>query len=297
MAILRKGDLLGICVHHSVYKPANNLTELKAQATLFNGWHKSKSWAETTKTDSAYPYISYHYLLATDGSLLNTTDEKYVKYHAGDNFRGELSFNLHGLGVCLTGNYETDKPTDAQMKTLVNLIRDVEKRYKINARIRGHKETSQDPTACPGKNLGTSTSGWLKQVITNVNDPNYPPAPVEPPKPPELIECEKQVIELKAQISALNEGLRASQASEKMAVERAEFLESTLAIRDRELKDLEVDYDRVLKERNRFENDYLEAVKKLKECEDGSWFAQLRDRIYELWNEYKERIIKFLKRE
>jgi len=176
MAILRKvGNTLGVAVHHSVYTPANNLAELKTQAVLFDGWHKSKSWAEDTKTPSAYPYISYHYLMATNGEMLNVTDEKYVKYHSRDNFRGDLSFNLNGIAVCLTGNYENDMPTEEQMKALVLFIRDVQNRYKIDARVRGHKETSQTATACPGKNIGTSQSGWLKQVIANVNDSNYPP--------------------------------------------------------------------------------------------------------------------------
>lgn len=193
MAIVRSGKTIGVCVHHSVYKPANNLEELKAQAKLFDGWHKRKSWAETTKTPSEYPYISYHYLMATNGDMLKVTDEKYVKYHAGDNFRGDNSFNLHGIAVCLTGNYENDKPTEAQMKALVLFIRDVQRRYRIDALVRGHKETSQDPTACPGKNIGTSKSGWLKQVIVNTNDSKYPPveAPVEPPKPPVEPTCEE----------------------------------------------------------------------------------------------------------
>jgi len=144
MGILRTGATIGVAVHHSAYQKANNMSELMAQASLFNGWHKSKSWAEDTKTDSAYPYISYHYLMATDGSILNVTDEKYVKYHAGDNFRGALSFNLHGISICLTGNYETDVPTDAQMRALVLFIRDIEKRYKIDAVLKHYEKWLED---------------------------------------------------------------------------------------------------------------------------------------------------------
>ncbi len=295
MAILKTGKTIGVCVHHSVYKPANNLTELKAQATLFNSWHKSKSWAETTKTPSAYPYISYHYLMATDGTMLNVTDEKYVKYHSGDNFRGDNSFNLHGIAVCLTGNYETDKPTEAQMKALVLFIRDVQKRYKIDALVRGHKETSQTATACPGTNIGTSKSGWLKQVITNTNDPKYPP--VQPPQPPEPTECEKRLKILQEQNTQLTEALGASEKGEQMALERADFLEGTLAVREKELKDLEADYKRVYDEMVRFEQEKLALQLKLDELGKPHWTEQLRDRLYELWEEFKENIIKFIKRE
>ena len=149
----------------------------KSQAKLFNTWHKKKSWAETTKTTGDYPYISYHDLMATNGDILKVTDDKWVKYHAGDNFRGKDSFNLHGKSICLTGNYENDKPTPEMELALVQYIRDYEKKKNINARVRGHKETSEKATACPGKNIGTSKIGWLKEIIAKCNDKDYPPEP------------------------------------------------------------------------------------------------------------------------
>jgi hypothetical protein len=278
MGILRKGNTLGVCVHHSVYKPANNLAELKTQAGLFNSWHKSKSWAEDTKTPSAYPYISYHYLMATNGEMLRVTDEKYVKYHAGDNFRGDLSFNLHGIAVCLTGNYENDKPTDAQMKALVLFIRDVQKRYDINARVRGHKETSASATACPGKNIGTSSSGWLKQVISNVNDKNYPPPPPEPPQPPVTPpseqECQRHITPLQKEIEALRIDLRNSEKALnlekgklKVCEERVEHLEGVLEGEREEMEKLRDENNKLTLKKQEYINLYTEAVKELGECE------------------------------
>lgn len=283
MAILKTGKEIGVCIHHSVYKPAKNLTELKAQATLFNGWHKSKSWAETTKTPSTYPYISYHYLMATDGSILKVTDEKYVKYAAGDNFRGDMSFNLHGTHICLTGNYQNDKPTPEMEKALVLFIRDYEKRKGIDAFVRGHKETSQDPTACPGTNIGTSKSGWLEGIISKVNDPAYPPA--VPPQPPQQTECEKEVNRLTEVNKGLTEALGASQEALRVSGERVEFLEGTMAIREKELKDLEGDYSRIFEERNNFEKQYIEVVTELNELKAGrdSWINRLTDILHKLF--------------
>jgi archaellum component FlaC len=269
MAVLRKGSLLGICVHHSVYKPANNMAELKAQASLFNTWHKKKSWAEATKGTGNYPYISYHYLIATNGDLLKVTYEKYVKYHAGDNFREDLSFNLHGLGVCLTGNYETDKPTEAQMRTLVNLIRDVEKRYGINARIRGHKETSQTATACPGKNIGTSKSGWLKQVIANVNDKNYPP--VEAPTPPPVeTECEKQLNILKGENTTLKTELTASKVALEKSVDDLRVCNADLEECKEELGKYDDRITELEKNVRDLTSQKAEAVKQLNEWKENA---------------------------
>lgn len=279
MAILKKGNILGVCVHHSVYKPANNLAELKAQATLFNGWHSKKEWAELTKTPSAYPYISYHYLMATNGEMLKVTDEKYVKYHSGDNFRKDLSFNLHGIAVCLTGNYENDKPTDAQMKALVLFIRDVEKRYKINARVRGHKETSQTATACPGRNIGTSQSGWLKQVITNTNDKNYPPVvkPPEPPEPPGPTECEKEVDRLKDELLSLESFTEALEAEkESLITQNVELygdissLEQEIIELKAEMADLQQKLDTLRIKFDNSERERIDLVKQLAECKESS---------------------------
>lgn len=192
MAILKTGKMIGVCIHHSAVKPgAENKSELKKRASSYNTTHSKKSWAAEIKTkgEFGYPYIEYHYMIAKDGYLLQVQDEKYVLYHAGDVFRGASSFNLHGIAIMLDGNYEKETPTDAQMLTLVKLIRDIQARYKIDALVRGHKETSQTATSCPGKNIGISSSGWLKKVIKNVNDKNYPPVivtpPVEPPVTPQ----------------------------------------------------------------------------------------------------------------
>jgi len=259
MAILRKGGVLGICVHHSVYQAAKNLTELKAHAVKYNTWHKSKSWAEKTKTSGSYPYISYHYLIALDGSILKVTNEKYVKYHAGDNFRGKGSFNLHGIAVCIDGNYETRKPNGAQMLTLVKLIRDIEKRYKINARVRGHKETSQDPTACPGKNIGTSKRGWLKQVITNVNDKDYPLVPpVESPEALEIARLKKEMVALKEELKLQGE----------INIENGE-----------ELEGLQRQYDTLYTEKTRIETEKAKCQIDLSKLQDQNCFRQLIDKF------------------
>jgi hypothetical protein len=270
MAILKTGKTIGVCVHHSVYTPAENMSELKAQASLFNGWHKSKSWAESTKTPSDYPYISYHYLMATDGSILNVTDEKYVKYHAEDNFRGDDSFNLHGISICLTGNYENDKPTEAMEKALVLFIRDIEKRYKIDAYVRGHKETSKTATACPGKNIGTSKSGWLKGIIAKVNDKNYPP--VEEPTPePEPTECEKALSILKSE----NDGLKTQLTASSNKIEE---LKSEIGVLDSDLgechDEMKSSSDRITeleKEVRDLKSQKAEVVKELAEWKSNAF--------------------------
>ena len=291
MAILKQGTTIGVAVHHSVYKPANNLAELKVQAGLFDSWHKSKSWAEDIKTggEYGYQYVEYHYLMATDGSILQIQDEKYVLYHSGDNFRGNASFNLHGIAICLTGNYENDVPNDAQMKALVLFIRDVQKRYKIDAMVRGHKETSQTATACPGKNIGTSKDGWLKQVITNVNDATYPPAVVEPPSTPNCDEYIKKVEELQGEIENLRIELGGLESESKLADERVAYANKTLKTREAEYDELKKSSEaeiRKLQEDLDLKNETLKKV--VSELSDlklktQGWIYRVADTIYAIF--------------
>lgn len=121
--------------------------------------------------------------------------------------------------------------------------------------------------------------------------------PQEPVPTPEPTECEKEVGRLKGIITLRETALATSQANEKSLGERVEFLEGTLAIREKELSDLESDYKRVYDEMVRFEQEKLALQLKIDELNKPHWTEQLRDRLYELWNKFKERIIKFIKRE
>ena len=175
MAIVR-GNPKNITIHHSaVQPPATNLNELKARAASHNNYHKANSiaWNNTTPGEYGYNWIRYHYMIAQDGSVLQTQHEKYALYANGDGTSG-TSFNITAVNIMFEGNYDIARPTEPMMLAAVQLIRQIEKRYNINPMVRGHKELSSQPTACPGSKLGTSKSGWIQQLIANVNDKNYP---------------------------------------------------------------------------------------------------------------------------
>jgi hypothetical protein len=207
MAIVRSGKPKNIAIHHSaVNPPAKNLAELKTRASAHNNYHRSKSegWNNTTSGEYGYKWIRYHYMIAQDGSVLQVQDDKYVLFHSGDGSKGE--FNYWGIAIMFEGNYEIAQPTDAMMRSAVELIRRLEKKYGIDPKVRGHREISAT-TACPGKNLGTSKSGWIKNLIANINNKDYPPKPPAPPEPPQDNECQKQVDRLIAEINDLKSQL------------------------------------------------------------------------------------------
>ena len=188
--------------------------------------HSKKSWAEETKTggEYGYSYLAYHIAVAKDGHEIRTQDDKYVLYHAGDNARGKDSFNLHGIGVLLDGNYETEIPTPHQKEALARIIARFERKYKVNVIVRGHKQTSLTATACPGVNIGTHENGFLKEAIARANEiikNGETDEPLNtPPVNPEVEELRKKMEELSRNIGML-EGQNAELAkrlSEKEAI-------------------------------------------------------------------------------
>ena len=171
--IIRQGKPNRVCIHHSAVSPgASNLAELKRRLASYEITHSKKSWAENIKTggEHGYRYLEYHLAVARNGEKIRCQDDKYVLYHAGDNFRGDESFNLHGIAILIDGNYQDEFPTEEQKRTVAEIIADFEKQYKIDVIVRGHKETSKTATSCPGLHIGTHDNGWMGEVITEANN-------------------------------------------------------------------------------------------------------------------------------
>lgn len=288
MAIIRSGQLIGVCIHHSAVEPgANNITELKARASSYNISHSKKSWAETIKTpgEFGYPYIEYHYMIAKDGSLLQVQDEKYVLYHAGDNIRGVNSFNLHGIAIMIDGNYENEVPNDNQKLTVVKLIRDIQSRYKIDAMVRGHKETSETSTSCPGKNIGIHTSGWMKSVIDSINDTTYPQTPATPLEALEMQKLREQVNTLQSKLDELTGQLADARGQiktlSKSEVEKIEQISSLTNEANTE------------REQHKFyEEQYMKVSTELNDLKRKNQFTLLLEQVWgifqKLWKLFKK---------
>lgn len=300
MARIREGNPNRICLHHSATTgiPAD-LTALKKRLASYEVYHSKKTWAETIKTpgEHGYNYIEYHIAIAGNGHEIRLQDDKYVLYHAGDNANGASSFNLHGIAVLIDGNYMTDKPNDKQLEAFARIIARFEKQYNVNVIVRGHKEVSIAPTSCPGINLGDSKQGFLKQAIDRANviiKNNLPTNPLQDDKPPvpQPTECEKQVEALKLEIKGLAEALATSQGVLEGKVvelatanEKVKLLEDTLLQREKENNSLNEDYQRVLEEKQRFEEEKLilqQELDALKHQNTG-WVFRIADIIYKLF--------------
>lgn len=127
-----------IVIHHSA-TPAGSLA-------LIDKEHKEKGWDG----------CGYHFVIGNGTNSGNGLVEPSARWpiqkwgaHAKT---PSNEFNDYGIGICLVGNFDIDRPTAAQIQSLNKLVAYLMKTYHIPANhVLGHRETK--PTDCPGRNF------------------------------------------------------------------------------------------------------------------------------------------------
>lgn len=120
-------EITDITVHHTA-GPDSQTAESIANYHVY-----SKGW----------PGIGYHYLINTDGQILQVNELDTVSYHNGYN-------NTAAVGIAMIGNMELGPPTPPQQKSLEKLIQSLKKDLPRLSHLLGHKELPGAATACPG---------------------------------------------------------------------------------------------------------------------------------------------------
>ena len=121
----RKKAPNGFVLHHAAAKTASVETVHK--------WHLDKGWAG----------IGYHFYVRKDGSVYRGRPENWVGAHTDGH-------NSTKIGICVEGNFETEKMPAAQKKAIVELLAYLRDKYG-DQKVYGHRDL--DSTACPGKNF------------------------------------------------------------------------------------------------------------------------------------------------
>jgi hypothetical protein len=133
-----KRDWYWIVIHHSA-TPSGSERD-------FDREHKEKGWDE----------CGYHFVIGNGTNSGNGQVEVSgrwpVQKYGAHAYTPDERFNQHGIGICLVGNFDIDRPTAAQMASLNKLVTYLMRTYNIPpSRVLGHRETKQ--TDCPGRNL------------------------------------------------------------------------------------------------------------------------------------------------
>ena len=142
-----------IAIHHSLTKQGL-------------GGSNAEGYARYHVQTNGWPSIGYHYVIEPDGTIKWCNDIETRAYHVGDH-------NNYAVGICLTGDFRTEKPTAAQEESLRNLVNGLKKTYSHLKYVKGHSEFSgYEWKACPVFDY--------KKVLADKNND----ASVSKPKPP-----------------------------------------------------------------------------------------------------------------
>lgn len=120
-----------IVIHHT------GGADIDASAEQIDGWHKNNGWSG----------IGYHFVIRKDGTIERGRPEWAVGAHA----YGE---NWHTLGIHLSGDFDSAKPTEAQIESCAMLLANLCTDYELpidDDHIVGHRDLMS--TDCPGENL------------------------------------------------------------------------------------------------------------------------------------------------
>lgn len=129
-----------IVVHHSATEVGN--------AELFDKGHRRRGF---------WNGLGYHFVI--DNGSNGTADGQIETGHrwnhqmdgAHCNAKG---MNQYGIGICLVGNFDKERPSQAQLDSLVWLVRQLQAKYRIPAsNVLRHEDVPGKDTRCPGRHF------------------------------------------------------------------------------------------------------------------------------------------------
>jgi N-acetyl-anhydromuramyl-L-alanine amidase AmpD len=127
-----------IVLHHSATATGS--------AAEFDRIHRARGWDE----------LGYHFVIgngrgAPDGLIEIGTRWVKQKHGAHCKVENHPEYNDYGVGVCLVGNFDETRPTEAQVASAARVVRFLMARYRVPAgRIYGHNQL-KPTTRCPGR--------------------------------------------------------------------------------------------------------------------------------------------------
>lgn len=140
---VRAGRWRYIVVHHSATR--------EGSAYSMDLYHRRKRHMENG--------LAYHFVIGNgrgmgDGEIAigNRWKRQIKGGHLASDAQNEIS-----IGICLVGNFERDRPSVQQMKSLYALVGYLMQRTRTGpGAVKTHRQINVKPTECPGKNFPTS---------------------------------------------------------------------------------------------------------------------------------------------
>lgn len=138
-----------IILHHTI--TARDTTTFEA----VNNYHKGLWNFES----SLGFFIGYHYFIDGKGKVYQGRND----WEAGAHCYQENK-NYDSIGICLTGNFDTETPSQAQTASLGTLLKDLMQKHLIpKGNIKFHRDYA-GYKSCPGTNIKTD---FIDKLLNN----------------------------------------------------------------------------------------------------------------------------------
>ncbi len=145
-------------------RPAENRTiDAVIVHSVYNASAGDKYDVDLIIKEFAQYGVSSHYIIGRDGTIYRLVDEKNISYQAGKSSLpdGRTNVNSCSIGIeLITTNDSLDAPTEWQINSLTALVKDIQKRYKINYILR-HSDIAPGRKTDP---WNMDWEGFLKRI-------------------------------------------------------------------------------------------------------------------------------------
>lgn len=128
-------------------RPINAITDIAIHHSLtLTG--SAEAYAEYHVKKLGWPGIGYHFVIEKDGEIKQCHDLEVISYHVGNS-------NGFSVGICITGDFRSQEPTDAQKLALRYLVNKYLPAKLPNLKnIKGHNEyPGYETKQCPAFNF------------------------------------------------------------------------------------------------------------------------------------------------
>lgn len=184
----RKHTPKWITLHHAGVLWTNSQSPEQFLRNM-QAWGKKRPQVEQPPRNTYWPDLAYHYLVAPDGRIF---EGRPVEYEPESNTKYALAGHI---GVEMMGNFDEQRPSPAQLESVVRLTAWLMERYAIDLDgVRTHRDVAQGQTSCPGRDFYRYMEDgqfglWVRAVVEHKVleiDPG-PPLGGSPPGPTQLI--------------------------------------------------------------------------------------------------------------
>jgi LysM repeat protein len=140
---VRAGRWRFVVIHHSATR--------EGSARSMEIYHRQKRHMENG--------LAYHFVIGNgrgmpDGQIV--IGDRWKRQIKGGHLASER-LNEISIGICLVGNFESDRPTVQQMRSLYALVGYLMQRARTGpSTVKLHRQINTKPTKCPGRNFPES---------------------------------------------------------------------------------------------------------------------------------------------